>query len=73
MENWQEYSSSLPDDINSFDWRNFQQEYRDYIDLAKLLQMVPGIGAFVGSYVNNKLMKRLSETAIGAYRMRIFH
>ena len=71
MENWQEYSSSLPDDINSFDWRNFQQEYRDYIDLAKFLQMLPGIGAFVGSYVNNKLMKKLSETAIGAYRMRI--
>lgn len=71
MESWEEYSSLLPDDINSFDWKTFQQEYRDYIDLAKLFQMVPGIGAVVGLYVNNKLMKKLSETAIQAYRMRI--
>lgn len=72
MEKWNEYSSTLPNDLNSFDWKSFQQEYRDYIDLAKLLQMVPGIGAFVGSYVNNNLMKKLSKTAIQAYRMRIF-
>lgn len=71
MENWEEHSEILPNDINSFDWKSFQQEYRDYIDLAKLLQMIPGIGAVVGSYVNNKLMKKLSETAIQAYRMRI--
>jgi hypothetical protein len=73
MSNWEEYTHSLPGDINDFDWKSFQQEYRDYIDLAKLLQMVPGIGAFVGSYVNNNLMKKLSETAIQAYRMRIFN
>lgn len=71
MDNWEEYSKSLPNDINSFDWKSFQQEYRDYIDLAKLLQMIPGIGAVIGSYVNNKLMKKLSATAIQAYRMRI--
>jgi len=71
MEKWDEYSASLPNDINSFDWKIFQQEYRDYIDLAKLLQMIPGVGAVVGSYVNNKLMKKLSETAIQSYRMRI--
>lgn len=72
MNNWEAYTLTLPSDINNFDWKSFQQEYRDYIDLAKLLQMVPGIGAFVGSYVNNNLMKKLSETAIQAYRMRIF-
>lgn len=71
MEKWEEYCQYLPEDLNSFDWKSFQQEYRDYIDLAKLLQMVPGIGAFVGSYVNNGLMKKLSETAMQAYRMRI--
>jgi hypothetical protein len=71
MENFEEYSHTLPRDINSFDWRVFQQEYRDYIDLAKLLQMVPVIGAFVGAYVNTKLIDKLSETAIQAYRMRI--
>jgi hypothetical protein len=71
MEKWEEYSSSLPEDINSFDWRSFQQEYRDYIDLAKLLQLVPGIGAIVGSYVNNNLMKKLVYTTMQSYRMRI--
>ncbi|MGL6108411.1 EcsC family protein [Romboutsia sp.] len=71
MENWEEYSKTLPEDINDFDWRTFQQEYRDYIDLAKLLQMVPGIGAFVGAFVNHKLINKLSRTAMYAYRMRI--
>ncbi len=71
MENWEEYLKTLPEDINSFDWRSFQLEYRDYIDLAKLLQMLPGVGAIVGAYVNSKLIDKLSETAIGAYRMRL--
>jgi hypothetical protein len=73
MNRWEEYTNSIPVDINDFDWKSFQQEYRDYIDLAKLLQMIPGIGAFVGSFVNNNLMKKLSETATQAYRMRIFN
>ncbi|WP_432409089.1 EcsC family protein [Wukongibacter sp. M2B1] len=73
MENIEEYFDTLPDDINSFDWRTFQQEYRDYIDFAKLLQMVPGIGAFVGAYVNAKLVKKLSKTAVQAYRMRLLN
>lgn len=71
MENFEEYYSTLPKDLNSFDWRNFQQEYRDYIDLAKLLQLVPGIGTFVGAYVNAKFIDKLSETAIQSYRMRL--
>lgn len=71
MEDFEEYAHLLPDDINSFEWESFQQEYRDYIDLAKLLQMVPGIGAFVGAYVNSKLIDKLGETAMQAYRMRI--
>jgi hypothetical protein len=72
MEHWDKYSRSLPSDMNLFDWKTFQQEYRDYIDLAKLLQMVPGIGAFVGSYVNARLLNKLSNTAVQSYRMRIF-
>lgn len=71
MENHEEYFHTLPDDINSFDWRTFQQEYRDYIDLAKLLQMIPGMGAVVGAYVNSKFINKLSKTAIQAYRMRL--
>lgn len=71
MENWDDYSDYLPDDIHNFDWDTFQQEYRDYIDIAKLLQLVPGIGAVIGSYANNKLMNKLHDTAVQSYRMRI--
>ena len=71
IENWDEYKNTLSDDINDLDWQSFQQEYRDYIDLAKLLQLVHGIGAFVGAYVNNKLVDKLGEYAMYAYRMRI--
>ena len=71
IENLDEYKNTLSDDINDLDWRSFQQEYRDYIDLAKLLQLVPGIGAFVGAYVNNKLVDKLGEYSMYAYRMRI--
>lgn len=61
-----------PNDVEGeLDWRKFQQEYRDYIDLAKLLQLVPGIGAIVGAYANNNLLKHLGETAMNAYRLRI--
>ena len=71
MEGWEEYQHTLSEDINELNWREFQQEYRDYIDLAKLLQLVPGIGAFVGAYVNNKLVDKLGEYAIYSYHMRI--
>lgn len=69
---WENYVKHLPEDVNSFDWRTFQQEYRDYIDLAKMLQLVPGIGAVVGAYANYQLLDKLGETAMNAYRMRIF-
>ena len=71
--NWEEYAKTLPNDINAFDWRKFQQEYRDYIDLAKMLQLVPGIGAAVGAYANYKLMNQLGETAMNAYRLRVYN
>lgn len=71
MVNWDLQKQKLPDDINLFDWRNFQQEYRDYIDLAKMAQLIPGIGAVVGFVVNYKLIKSLGTTAMNAYRMRL--
>jgi len=58
--------------MDEFDWRKFQQEYRDYIDLAKLAQLIPIIGAPVGVIVNHRLLKKLGVTAINAYRMRWF-
>ena len=71
MEDFNSLKDNLSDDIDEFDWRKFQQEYRDYIDLAKLLQLAPGIGAFVGAYVNNKLVDKLGEYAIYSYHMRL--
>ena len=71
MTNWQQKSASLPQDIQQFDWRNFQQEYRDYIDLAKMAQLLPVIGAPVGVVVNYRLIKKLGATAMNAYRMRL--
>jgi EcsC protein family len=71
MTDWDEKSKTLPANINEFDWRNFQQEYRDYIDLAKMAQLIPAIGAPVGIVVNNRLIKKLGITAMNAYRMRL--
>ena len=71
LENWDEYSKEFTSDINQLDWRSFQQEYRDYIDLAKLVQLIPGIGAVVGAYVNHRLTEELGATAMNAYRMRL--
>lgn len=70
MLDWDDKKESLPNDIQEFDWRTFQLEYRDHIDLAKLIQMIPGIGAFAGAYINHKFTKRLGDTAMNAYRMR---
>lgn len=71
MTDWENKKQLLPDDIHQFDWRNFQQEYRDYIDLAKMAQLIPLIGAPVGIIVNYRLIKKLGITAMNAYRMRI--
>jgi hypothetical protein len=71
MFDWNQKSKQLPEDIHQFDWRNFQQEYRDYIDLAKMAQLIPIIGAPVGFVVNSRLIKKLGKTAMNAYRMRI--
>lgn len=72
MVDWEKMSRELPEDIHQFDWRNFQQEYRDYIDLAKMAQLVPIIGAPVGAVVNYRLIEKLGLTAMNAYRMRLF-
>jgi hypothetical protein len=61
-----------PESFEGMDWRKFQQEYRDYIDLAKLAQLIPIIGAPVGAVVNYRLLDRLGDVAIAAYRMRWF-
>ena len=72
MVDWNEQKQHLPFDIHQFDWRTFQQEYRDYIDLAKMAQLIPVIGAPVGAVVNYRLTDKLGRFAINAYRMRRF-
>jgi hypothetical protein len=67
---WQGYSKSLPDHVEEFDWRTFQQEYRDYIDLAKMAQLLPVSGAAVGAIANYKLIELLGDTAMNCYRLR---
>jgi uncharacterized protein (DUF697 family) len=72
LQNWSTYVAGLPEDADEFDWRSFQQEYRDYIDLAKMAQLIPVIGAAVGAIANYKLVAKLGETAMNCYRMRKF-
>lgn len=66
IENWQERKKELLE----LDWMEFQQEYRDFIDFVKMLQLVPGFGAIVGAYANYNLMDQLGETAMNCYRLR---
>jgi hypothetical protein len=69
---WDSYQHTLPADVNEFDWRTLQQEYRDYIDIAKMAQLLPIIGAPVGAIANFKLIEQLGEMAMNCYRMRHF-
>ena len=70
LQQWEVYKQTIPEDMADFDWYTFQQEYRDYLDVAKLMQLLPLVGAPIGAYVNHKLVKKLGENAIQAYRMR---
>jgi hypothetical protein len=69
MEGWDAKPEAT---LEGFDWRRFQQEYRDHIDLAKLAQLLPVVGAPIGAVVNFRLTDRVGETAMNAYRMRWF-
>lgn len=72
IEDWDRYCEKLPAKVEDFDWREFQLEYRDYIDLAKLAQLIPIIGAPVGAVANYKLISHLGETVMNCYRLRYF-
>lgn len=71
IKDWESQLHALPDDPENFDWLTFQQEYRDYIDIAKLAQLLPVVGAAVGAVANYQLIKKLGKTAMQAYRMRL--
>ncbi|MBO0995894.1 EcsC family protein [Bacillus sp. SD088] len=67
IKHWESKKRELLD----MDWRVFQQEYRDHIDLVKMFQLIPGVGAVVGAYANYNLLDQLGETAMNAYRLRL--
>ena len=67
IENWDEEKLLIAD----MDWRDFQQEYRDYIDLVKMFQLIPGFGAIVGAFANYNLLDQLGEAAMNSYRLRL--
>lgn len=69
IENWEQHKYGIVE----MDWREFQQEYRDYIDLVKMFQMIPGIGAVVGAFANYNLLDQLGEAAMNSYRMRVLY
>lgn len=68
LDHWD--SKPHPQHLDDFDWRAFQQQYRDHIDLAKLAQFIPVVGAPLGAIVNWRLVEKLGHTAVMAYRMR---
>ncbi|QDP39731.1 EcsC family protein [Radiobacillus deserti] len=53
------------------DWKTLQLEYRDTIDLVKMLQLIPGFGAIVGAVANGRFLEHLAETAQNCYRLRL--
>ncbi|WP_088102660.1 EcsC family protein [Halalkalibacter urbisdiaboli] len=75
LENWERERELLPDKeayLADVDWRSFQINYRDYIDLPKMLQLIPGFGAIVGATANYRFLDLLGETAMNGYRIRWF-
>lgn len=73
IEEWELQKEALPENINNFDWKTFQIEYRDYLDLLKLAQLIPGFGAIVGAFVNHRLTRKLGRNAINAYHLRLIN
>jgi hypothetical protein len=63
-----QWRDDAPAQIN---WETFQTEYRNYIDLAKLMQLLPVVGSVAGATANHNLLKKLKVTAMNCYRMRI--
>lgn len=67
IRDWNKVTGAI-EDVN---WRVLQQEYRDHIDLIKMIQMLPGVGAFVGAIINGKFLEQLGTAAMHAYRIRM--
>ncbi|WP_367576320.1 EcsC family protein [Shouchella shacheensis] len=73
IDQWEVERAALPEEQSAaleLDWRSLQINYRDFLDLAKILQLIPGFGAIFGAAANHRLLELLEETAMNAYRMR---
>ncbi|SDY46270.1 EcsC protein family protein [Evansella caseinilytica] len=71
---WEEQLAELPAKevyLDSIDWKAFQLEYRDFIDLPKMLQLIPGFGAIVGAVANYHYLDILAEHAKNSCRYRL--
>jgi len=66
IKNWDSYVENT-----TVDWEKLQLEYRDYLDIAKLLQLLPMVGAVAGGAANHSLMSKLKATAMNCYRLRV--
>ena len=64
--NWNDYK-----DDAQMNWQALQIEYREYMDVAKLLQLLPVVGAAAGGVANHNLMQKLKVTAMNSYRWRV--
>lgn len=75
INHWNEVVARFPEEksLESINWEQFQQEYRDAIDFRKMLQMIPGLGAVVGAWANYGLLDDLGGTAMNCYRLRILN
>lgn len=73
LSHWEESVQEYPEvkALEHFDWEQFQREYRDAIDLRKMLQMLPGIGAVVGAWANYGLLEDLGHVGMNCFRLRI--
>ncbi|WP_081791975.1 EcsC family protein [Caldalkalibacillus mannanilyticus] len=71
IKNWeknavfQEWSS-----WEDFNWEEFYMEYKQSIELLKLFQMLPGLGAVVGAVANHSFVLELGNTAILSFQLR---
>ncbi|GAK05226.1 LOW QUALITY PROTEIN: EcsC protein [Geomicrobium sp. JCM 19037] len=74
IERWDEFLAELGTirQKRAIDWVTFQLEYRDFIDVPKTLQLIPGFGLFVGATINYQLLELLGQTAKQCYRVRWF-
>jgi hypothetical protein len=73
IQHWDEHKVKWSSDkayYQSFDWEDFQKEYRDSIDFRKMLQMIPGIGAVAGAWANYSIVEDLGEVSLHCYQIR---